>query len=370
MKKLFLSLLLVATSFMAVFALPGFQTFIPNNSGEYVYYKDSTFTRESYIGILFYDDSTLQLRYAAPKSKELQLPEKEIAILVSINPEKDYIDMTGERIITKTMFNEEDTDIINYLHDILYEFDSRRSKVDNVNDQPVKVSQEYAQFGGGVLITYDAKVPLFNLKNIENSKGEKVFECATFGQLASSEDKSFDKFFGFPEAEPQTVTISPALNSIKKPKAPKSKRYYFENQMVILDENWEQKMENFWMLGNDSLVTISQIPVNTENRIQNEVFILRKLMASTEGSYVNMLKSELSYNERKCQYKIRNIIYQADKATYIITTKLLTSQQPKKGFISETSTSFDYFSISTYEEPYSKTPTYFEKIVKSYKKMN
>lgn len=370
MKKLFLSLFVINCWLTALFAMPGFQSFIPDFSGEYVYYKDSTFTRESYIGILYYDDSTLELRYAAPKSKTLSLPEKEIDLLVSIDPNSETILMTGERINTKLMPNAEDTDIVNYLHDILYEFNARRRKVDNVTDQNVKSSQDYAQFGGDVLITFDAKIPLFNIKNIENGKGEKVLEIATFGQLTSSEDKSFINFYGFPEPEAQTVTISPTLPAIKKPKTPKSKRYRFEKQAVVLDENWEQKMDNFWTLGDDSLVTISQIPVSTENRLQNEIFILRKMLQSAENSYTNLLKTELSYNDRKCQYKIREVIYQPLSATNIINTKLLTSQQPKKGFISETSTNFDYFSISTYEEPYNKAPTYFEKIVKNYKSNN
>lgn len=366
MKKWLLTIL-ISCSLSTLFALPGFNSLIPDSSGEYVYYKDGSFTRESYIGILYYNDSTLELRYAAPKSKELSLPEKEIDLLVSIDPESENIVMTGERINTKLMPNAEDTDIVNYLHDILYEFNSRRRKVDNVTDQNIKSYQDYAQFGGDVLITFDAKIPLFNIKHIENSKGEKVLEIATFGQLTSSEDKSFTKFYGFPEPVPQTVTISPALPSLKKPKTPKSKRYRFEKQSVTLDEDWEQKMDNFWTLGDNSLVTMSQIPVSTENRIQNEIFILRKLLQSTENSYTNMLKTELSYNDRKCQYKIREIIYQPLNETNIVNTKLLTSQQPKKGFISETSTNFDYFSISTYEEPYNKAPTYYEKIVKSYK---
>jgi len=367
MKKIITSIISCIFCALPFFAMPGFKPYIPDNSGSYVYYKDNSFTRESYIGILYYDESTIQIRYAAPQSKDLALPQKEISLLISLNPEKDYLEMTGERIITDFMPNEEDTDIINYLHDILYEFTSRRSKVDNLNDQEVKITQDYAQFGGNCMIVYDSKVPLYNVKRIENGKGETIFICATFGQLSSSNDKSFSQFYGFPDIPPQPIVITPNIPGIKKPKTPKSKRYHFENQYLTLDENWEQKMDNFWTLGNDSLVTVSQIPVSNENRVQNEVFILRKLLESSEGIYTNLLKTEISYNERKCQYKIRSVIYQQQKNANVQNTKLLTSQQPKKGFISESSTKFDYFSISTYEEAYNKTPSYFEKIVKSYK---
>ncbi|MCR4743053.1 MAG: hypothetical protein K5866_09320 [Treponema sp.] len=369
MKKIPL-LILVITLFTAnIFAMPGFESFIQDNSGEYVYYKDNTFTRESYIGILYYDDSTLQLRYAAPKSKKDNLPEKQIALLVSIDPEKDYLEMTGERILTTILPNKEDTDIVNYLHDILYEFHSRRSKEEVISKRDYSVSQDYPQFGDNVSITYDASVPIFNIKEIINGNGEKVFQLATFGQLTSSQDQSFDKFYGFPE---ESSTISTNLNILpqiksKKNKGLKNHKVHYDKQTLVLDENWEQKMENFWLLGDDSMITLSQIPAMTQDRIKNEIFLLRKFFQSRDYSYVDLLSAEISYAERKYQYKLTSRVFQSDSETYVWTVKLLTSLQPKKGFIAENSTAFNYFAISTYQQAYEENPAYFDKIVKNYK---
>lgn len=367
MKKLFLLIFKLTLFITSVFAMPGFESYLQDNSGEYVYYKDNTFTRESYIGILYYDDATLQLRYAAPKSKKDNLPEKQIALLVSIDPEKEYLDMKGERILTTILPNKEDTDIVNYLHDILYEFHARRSKEEIINQRDYSVSQDYPQFGDNVSITYDATVPLFNIKYISNQKGEKIFELATYGQLTSSEDQSFNKFYGFPEINTTSSASLNLLPQIKRKKNLKSQKFHYEKQTVTLDENWEQKMENFWVLGDDSMVTLSQIPSMTEDRNKNELFLLRKFLQSREYNYVDLLTSEISYNERKYQYKLISRVFQSDSENYVRTVKLLTSLQPKKGFIAENSTAFNYFSISTYQTCYDENPAYFDKIVKNYK---
>ena len=87
MKKLILSILTSIILSVAVTALPGVTQFIPDSAGEYVYYRDSSFTRESYIGLLMYDEATYQIRYFAPQDDEAKLPAKEIAILGEPNKE-------------------------------------------------------------------------------------------------------------------------------------------------------------------------------------------------------------------------------------------------------------------------------------------
>ena len=54
-----------------LFAMPVFSSYLPDTSGEYVYYQDKTFERESYIGIIYYDDETFGIRYYSPKSESL-----------------------------------------------------------------------------------------------------------------------------------------------------------------------------------------------------------------------------------------------------------------------------------------------------------
>ena len=331
-------------------ALPGVTQFIPDSSGEYVYYRDNSFTRESYIGILTYDEGTYQIRYIAPQDDEAILPEKEIAILFTVDPKAEVWTMTGEKILSTILPDTDDTDIVNYLHDLLYEFSARRIKAGDVESGSLVIDQDFAQFGGNTAITFDARIPVFNIRTIADEKGSKVFDCITIGSVKSNEDNTFSQFKGI-SAE------KPAVQKETK-KAAKAKICKFENRQVTLDENWEQKMENFWTLGNESLITMSILPKVAENKVLNDLYVQRKLLESSEGSYIDFQNCEITYTAAKDSYKIFTVSTFPENNTNVCLTKLLTRN--KDG-------GFDYFSISTYQTAYLKNPTYFDKIVKSYR---
>ena len=350
MKKLILSILTSILLTAAAVALPGFTSFIPDSAGEYVYYRDSSFTRESYVGILAYDDSTIQIRYFAPQDDTAMLPSKEIAILITVDPKSDFWNMTGEKIISTILPDTDDTDIVNYLHDLLYEFSARRIAAGAVESDKLTLDQDFAQFGGKIALTFDARIPLFNIRTIANEKGEKVFDCVTIGTIKSSEDKSFEGFNGVSAPKPSVTK--------ETRKTAKSKVCKFENRQVTLDENWEQRMENFWTLGNDSLITMSELPKVSENKLLNDLYVQRKLLESTEGSYTDFQNCEITYTQAKDSYKLISTSYFPESEINVCITKILTRNKED---------GFDYFSISTYQEAYLKNPSYFDKIVKSYR---
>lgn len=350
MKKLILSIITSIILTAAAAALPGFTSFIPDSAGEFVYYRDSSFTRESYIGLLMYDEASYQIRYFAPQDDNAKLPAKEIAILLTIDTKADVWNMTGEKILSTILPDTDDTDIVNYLHDLLYEFSARRIKAETVESDKQELSQDFAQFGGKVTITFDARIPLFNIRSIANEKGEKVFDCITIGTIKSSEDKTFTLFDGM-------KIEKPAVQKETK-KATKATSCKFENRQVTLDENWEQKMENFWTLGNDSLITMSALPKVSENKTLNDLYVQRKLMESSEGSFIDFENCEITYTASKDSYKLVTLSHFPENKANVCLTKILTRN--KDG-------GFDYFSISTYQTAYLKSPSYFDKIVKSYR---
>ena len=331
MKKTILSIITTILLTASVFALPGFTSFIPDSAGEYIYYRDTSFTRESYIGILAYDNSTIQIRYIAPEDEAAKLPKKDIAILITVDPKADVWTMTGEKIISTILPDSDDVDIVNYLHDLLYEFSARRISQVAVESDKVTVDQDYAQFGGKVVLTFDARIPLFNIRSIANEKGEKVFDCVSIGIIKSSEDKTFEIFN-------EIKTQKPEVQKETK-KQTKAIIYKFEDRSVTLDENWEQKMENFWTLGNDSLITMSALPKVSENKTLNDLYVQRKLLESSEGSYIDFQNCEITYTQAKDSYKLVSISYFPENKATVNISKILTRN--KDG-------GFDYFSISTY----------------------
>ena len=352
MKKLILIMTLVLGSALA-FALPGFTPFVPDTAGEYVYYRDSSFERESYVGILSYDEKTYQIRYYAPADRNQALPELNLALLFTINPESDFFDMTGEKIITDVDPYGDDVDILNYLHDLLYEFSSRRIKLDNLAGSEIFTKQEFDQFGGNVTMCFDSMIPLFNLKQILGPNNELLFSCVTFGRILDGEDTTFDNFKGLVQAQPYHA---PTKTKIKG----KSVKYKLEDgQQITLDTNWTQEMENCWMYGDEALITVASIPQYFEDQTLNDLFVMRRILESTGGSYTDIETAEFKFDVKKYTVRIIAKSSQPENNRIVYVIKQITTD-PSKEINS-------YLSLAAYEDSYLDKSSYYTKLLKTFK---
>ena len=346
-------------------ALNGFSKLLPDKSGDYLYYRDFSFSRESYIGILYYDDSSIQIRYFDPEPKSQKLPEKEISILISINPNSQNMELTGELVMSTIIPESSDVDIVNYLHDILYEFSSRRIKEKDISYSNDSFSskkaftkighnspQDFKQFGGQVSIIYDDIIPLFNIKSIYSEKDELILACCTFGRLRDNADSSFDNFKGFnydSVANNKTTAISATSKKTTYTTA--------THQTITLDENWTQSMENLWLLENESIITITEIPTLSQDIAVNNALIFRKLLESAIGSYTNILECEVTGLSKNKIFKFNQISYQPNTENWIRNKRIIT----KNG------TNFYYFTLTVFENSYRNNKAYYDSIFDSYK---
>ena len=100
MNKIKLLIISILSLQISAFALPGVKSFIPDVPGQFVYYKDMSFSRESYIGVIYYDDTTYGFRYIAPavSDKKNPLPKREMQVYITINPEKNKLEFIGEKV--------------------------------------------------------------------------------------------------------------------------------------------------------------------------------------------------------------------------------------------------------------------------------
>lgn len=379
MKKRFLSKKIIFVTFCALFvasfafALPGVTPYIQDVSGEYVFYVDKTFTRESYIGFLFYDEGTYAARYFAPKTQSL--PEKNIEFLFTVNTEKPYLEMTGERILTERIVGElqkEDADIVNYIHDLIYEFSSRRRKIGAINPENqkipsavisamktgVSVNQEYAQFGGDVDILFDYLIPIFNIKSITDNKNNVSFEIVTVGHLESSDDKSFSSFKNekvvMPKAKKSIVkkNSNPIDFQVLSNTSSKSKF----SQSVLIDNAWKKGNTNTCSLENKAFLTIDEM-ANDEN-IDSVLLInslLRNSMQSSTASYVDWKTLKIQYSPIGFVVRSSSTQNANDSTTNQIS---VVSEMAKNVY--------GYLNLLVYSSEYEKDSSYFENIVKSY----
>lgn len=332
MKKTFLSIIAFALVAFNAAALPGVKPYIKDNSGDYVYYRDRSFTRESYIGFLTYDDLTYAARYFAPATDTL--PAKNIEFLFTLDSTKTYIDISGERFLTPV--TQEDAEIVNYIHDLVFEFGKRRQKIGEISpraakDKTVNPSVTYVdstvllnsgfrsreemyQFGGDVNIFYDYYVPVFNIKKIESPTGS-VFEVAAIGSLKSSDDKSFDAF---------APVASASGSSHKKHAKSKAKTYDFGTSSITLDEKWTQagEIENFFFYGDSAVAGVGTI-----RSLELDLYI-KTCLLSGQGTFLPW--DSISIIRDSKQATVYSTVYTGTSNNKKISSFIMQSSKLKK----------------------------------------
>lgn len=359
MKKLLLTFLLLGLSF-GLFAVPGIEAYISDQAGEFVYYKDNSFSRESYIGLLAYDAKNYQLRYYAPATSSYPA-EKIVATLISTDVIDGHFDLTGENIIIADYANEEDVDIINYLHDIIYDFASRRSKLgtltpqlkgyvnfDSLKSNGLSVNTDYPQFGGDVRIIYDVMVPFFNIKRIEDTKGNILFDCVQLGKISSTEDKLFDKYTPVPESARVKV------NSVK-PKKSKETVYDYDGRKLSLDSSWEKKLDYLYAQNDDAIISLASYVVPKE--VNDSTYVLytlvRNLLESKDNNYIDFNKCDVIFDNNNVRIYYDTL--SAGTKNIFYTAKYLTSTSDN---------TYNYFSFAAKKGIYLQKRSYYDKIIK------
>lgn len=369
-KKIFSLFIFVFIISNFIFALPGFKPYLKDVSGDFVFYKDYTFKRESYVGFLMYDEGTYCARYFAPKNEEK--PAKEVKILFTVNTDKDFMELTGEKIISGRQAD--DTEVINYLHDMIYELNARRIKAGSVTPKDVDfsdddvpflrqgklVADEFMQFGGDVKVVYDYVVPLFNVKAVYDYSGDAKFEVATIGRLTSSDDNSFDDFAGFAELEnfgKDKKKKSVAAKKIKVSKKDVVVNKTEDGQVIALDSGWSRSMDNLWMRGNDAVISAIKVSKDfgAENELQADLgFMLKQFLINASGVYRDWKSLFVDFDDE--DIKFQSLVYQPGKVTRNFV--LIESE--------DESDDCAIMTLSVFENVYKKNSKYFNEILDSY----
>lgn len=349
LKKCVFALLFASLSLSCAVAVPGMVQYLPDSSGEYVYYKDNSFTRTSYVGFLYYDDSTYALRYYAPAVASEKLVEKDIILYFSVNPESSVLELTGEKIVGAT--EQSDTDIVNYMHDLFYEFTSRGQAAFLTDNSRIESRQDFAQFGGPVVIVFNPQVPLFNIEAIKSASGTNILQLMTAGALAASDDGSFTAYKGI-EGLPRDKA-----RDFKKKRASKSSAS-FDTQTLSLDSQWTQMMDNLWWLGDYAMAMMNVIPLPDAykgNETQFEDFLVRKLTQSTTGSY--SLWPQQKIERKDGRISLMTVFYQPDSGDVTRDFKILVKRSDG---------SYAFLQLTVFDSVYQKNKSYFDGIMKSY----
>ena len=329
LKKTFVSLFVIFVISLSAFSLPGFEENLPTESGEYVYYRDFTFAKETYIGFLYYSEDSIGVRCFSNGNFD-------VTILFSMDKSKDYIELTGERIVTQV--TPKDVEIVNYIHDMIYELSSRRKKVqnefltlkeqkDSITKQFV-VDQDFVQFGGQVQIVFDGSLPVFNLESITDIYSAKVLlKAVTMGTLADSADTSFEKFAGF--------KFTPLVKEVvKNKKLSRKEQKLFEETKQVYDSSWK-KVDSmpgeFKTLGDVALYWEFPLEIiqDTSDKKSSETvfnYFARNNRLSANGSYVYLPESSVVVKKTETGKTLqlsKMMVYLPEDDKYSLNYKIL-----------------------------------------------
>lgn len=348
MKKFIAPLFLLLAS-VSVFALPGVQQSIPDQSGQFVYYRDSSFERESYVGIIYFDESTYGLRYYAPATDKQA--EVKLQFYFTLDTEKaaskGIIEFTGETPPDPFPKSQDETDIVNYLHDIAYEMFPKRIFLGELKEK-TSSDETYSQFGGRVSMEYDPIIPVLNLNRIVTSDGKVAFYAVTGGRLVDSSDTSFSEFKGIP-AKVEYGSASKVKKG--KPSEMQVENEGLKTQSFQLDSNWEQKSAASWMLGSVSAVTVAALPISGAQKDT----LIRMLVLGRDHSYSDWTKLKIS--DKNGKIVLDQIFYDSSSKSFKYDKKRVED-------IGEGAKSI--FSLTVDAGSYNKNKKYFDKIVSSY----
>ena len=329
MKRIILALTFIFIASFSAFSLPGFEENLPTESGEYVYYRDFTFAKETYIGFLYYSEDSIGVRCFSNGNFD-------VTILFSLDKSKDYIELTGERIVTQV--TPKDVEIVNYIHDMVYELSSRRKKVQNEfltlkeENSPVTkqfvVDQDFVQFGGQVQIVFDGSLPVFNLESITDIYSAKVLlKAVTVGTLSDSADTSFEKFAGF-EFTPLVKEV------VKNKKLSRKEQKLFEETKQVYDSSW-QKVDSmpgeFKTLGDVALYWEFPLEIvrdTSKNESSKQVFdyFSRNNRLSANGTDVYLPESSVTTKQTESGKTIqlsKMMVYNPEGKKYSVNYKIL-----------------------------------------------
>lgn len=360
--SLFFSFVLMMTA-SGLFAFPGIQSYLKDESGQYVYYRDYSFPYEAYVGFLYYNEGTYGMRFYAPNQPVEGLAAanngegvgapKSVDILFTVNPDVQVTEMTGEKFLTNITGS--DTEIVNYLHDLVYEFSARRRKLpEPVVTGEVSQREDFSQFGGKVTMKYAYDIPIFNLKEIIDVDGKPAFQVATVGALASSSDNSFFEFTGFPA--PMQDKPRNFVSTEKKP----NQKIELGSQEIKLDSQWTPAAENMYLLGDVAMVVFSEFqPAEQVASAGSQAIfdaLCRNLSLGTTGAYTDWGNRKINRGKNELEISIRTHLPQDQAVSQ--NFKFVTKN--KAG-------GYSIMTLTVFDKAYKANRKYFDAILKSYK---
>jgi hypothetical protein len=286
-----------------------FSAFPPGISGDYVVYRDYAWEKPTWVGFLYYNDTTYGAFVITPETGS------NVSLLFSAEILDGKMVLTGQNIISKITPN--DVLAVNYLMQLLPDLYSWRMSGEGsakaVASRSALLPSIVAQkrnlqsFGGDVTLEFAPEIPLFGLRDISSSDGTASFELVRMGRVQSGGDKEFFAFKPRGDVKGGTVLSIPSSRKVESKTV--------DGVNLKLDDQWTMVADNTFFMGNAAVIIVDtldlslmQIPVENLPLSLTRLFSLSSMTSLTSPSDLS-----LSGNAKK--FRIVNLIYDVESGS-------------------------------------------------------
>lgn len=293
-----------------------FAKFPKTLSGEYVVYRDYTWEKPTWIGFLYYDDSTYGAFCVTPDTKST------VSVLFRTEIVDGKLILTGQNIISQ--ITQTDVLAVNYLMGLLPELYGYRqtalSEGVTVNEAaagepvrspllPARVNQKMTrvEFGGEVTVVYAAEIPLFNVQSIVSSTKKPVLELARIGRIQSGDDASF---FGF-----SPVSGKQHVSTFAIPSTRKKETKLVDGISLFLDNQWTMVADNTFFLADTAILIVDTADFSSLNVSPDLLPLSLVRLFSFSNKTSSSIPSEMKISGTLKKFRVDNLFYDSVTGT-------------------------------------------------------
>jgi len=293
-----------------------FSAFPSGISGDYVVYRDYTWEKPTWIGFLYYNDTTYGAFMITPETGA------NVSLLFSAEILDGKMVLTGQNIISK--ITQDDVLAVNYLMRLLPDLYSWRMGPDNAavagkasekdvasRSQllPSLVTQKrnLSSFGGDVSLVFAPEIPLFGLRGITSASGNPSLELVRMGRVQSGGDKEFFAFKPIGNVKPGVDLSVPSSRKVESKTV--------DGVKLNLDDQWTMVADNTFFLGNAAVIIVDTLDLSLMQipRVNLPLSLVRLFSLSSMTSWTT--PSELSLSGTTKKIRIVNLIYDVESGS-------------------------------------------------------
>lgn len=282
-------------------------------SGEYVVYRDYSWKEPTWIGFLYYDDSTWGAFAFTPSTSS------RVSVLFRTEESEGSLVLTGQQVISK--ITPADVPTVNYLMSLLPDLYSWRNELSfpfsevrldtqgrsSILPKGLALFKTLPHFGGVVSIRFAPEVPVFNMVAMTGAGKKNVLELARSGRVGSSGDSAFFSFE--PQGEIKTSSVFSSSSKLI------TETRLVDGVELHLDNQWTMLADNTFFLGNTAVIIVDTLDLCLmEIPVENlALSFVRMFSFSSPGAWADPSKLRVT-GTKEC-IRIENLFFDVQSET-------------------------------------------------------